>query len=124
MKESCFCQAVIIFSIFMNTNYDFDKLIPRRESDSVKWKLYPEDVLPLWVADMDFPSPPEIVEALHERISHPFFGYGCDDDELREVIVDWVVSPPWLENSTGMVFARSGCCDRNELGDTVSIGEW
>ncbi len=94
----------------MDKKYDFDNLISRCDSDSVKWNLYPENVLPLWVADMDFPSPSEIVNALQDRISHPFFGYGCEDEELREVIVDWItnrhgwkIQPDWLLIVPGVV---------------------
>ena len=67
--------------------YDFDKVVNRLGTDSGKWLRYPEDVLPLWVADMDFMSPPEVVSALHERIDHGVFGYGCDPVELRGLIV-------------------------------------
>lgn len=66
--------------------YDFDQPIDRRGSDSAKWSRFPEDVLPLWVADMDFRSPPEILDALHERVDHGVFGYGQDPTELRELI--------------------------------------
>jgi cystathionine beta-lyase len=55
---------------------DFDRVIDRRHSDSVKWNVYDEDVLPMWVADMDFESPPAVLEALHSRVEHGIFGYG------------------------------------------------
>ena len=47
---------------------DFDRVIDRRNSDSNKWHKFPPDVLPMWVADMDFPSPPVVVDALRRRI--------------------------------------------------------
>lgn len=59
----------------------------RRNSDSIKWSLYDKDVLPLWVADMDFTSPPEVIEALQQRVAHGVFGYGKDPIELKELIV-------------------------------------
>lgn len=68
------------------THFDFDQLVNRRGSDSGKWSRYDEDILPLWVADMDFKAPPEVVQTLHERIDHGVFGYGCDPVELRGLI--------------------------------------
>lgn len=74
----------------MNSEADFDSVIDRRHSDSVKWRSYPEDVLPLWVADMDFAAPEPVVQALAERISHRVFGYRVAGDDLREVIQAWL----------------------------------
>jgi len=69
---------------------DFDKIIDRRGTESIKWNYYDEDVLPMWIADMDFRSPEPVIEALHERVSHGIFGYGCEPEGLKEVIVDHV----------------------------------
>jgi len=55
--------------------YDFDQLIERRGTDSTKWGLYPEDVIPMWVADMDFKSAQPIIQAIHQRVDHGIFGY-------------------------------------------------
>ena len=55
--------------------YDFDAVIERRGTDSAKWGLYPEDVIPLWVADMDFVSADPVIRALHRRVDHGVFGY-------------------------------------------------
>jgi cystathionine beta-lyase len=60
----------------------------RRKSDSVKWNLYGDKVLPLWVADMDFTSPPEVIDALHERVRHGVFGYAAESRILAELVVD------------------------------------
>jgi cystathionine beta-lyase len=83
--------------------YDLDQIIDRRDSDSAKWGYYDEDVLPLWVADMDFPSPEPVIRALRERTEHGVFGYGLPPQELREVIGErlqrlygWQVSPEAL----------------------------
>lgn len=70
--------------------FDFSRLYPRRQSDSVKWNRFPEDVLPLWVADMDFAVPEAVVRAVEERLAHPLFGYACEDDELRGLICEWL----------------------------------
>ena len=66
-------------------------LIPapdRRGTGSSKWNRYPDDVLPLWVADMDFAVAPCIVDALRGRLDHPVFGYSVAEDSLRKRIVD------------------------------------
>ncbi|RLC75126.1 MAG: putative C-S lyase [Chloroflexi bacterium] len=66
--------------------YDFDRIIDRRHTESAKWRLYDKDVLPLWVADMDFAAPEAVLRALEERVAHGVFGYGMPPDGLREVI--------------------------------------
>ena len=81
-------------------------LIPapdRRGTGSSKWSRYPDDVLPLWVADMDFAVAPCIVDALRDRLDHPVFGYSVAEDGLRNRIVDrlatrhgWHVAPEHL----------------------------
>ncbi|MCC6146180.1 MAG: PatB family C-S lyase [Anaerolineaceae bacterium] len=70
----------------MNTN--FDNLPNRRATESVKWNLYDEDVLPLWVADMDFSAPSAVIQALHERVDHGIFGYAIPLPALVETIVE------------------------------------
>jgi len=69
-----------------NSAFAFDQIIDRRCSDSSKWCSYGEDVLPLWVADMDFAAPEPVLRALQERVAHPIFGYGGPPDGLREVL--------------------------------------
>ncbi len=68
--------------------YDFDTCPDRRLTESEKWQRYPPDVLPLWVADMDFVSPEPVIRALLERVAHGVFGYPKEPSELRELIVD------------------------------------
>jgi len=79
---------------------DFDRVIDRRPTESSKWHKYPPDVLPLWVADMDFRSPEPVIRALRERVEHGVFGYGVEQPEFYEVFLDrlqtrygWRVSP-------------------------------
>ncbi|GLH19485.1 aminotransferase class I/II [Pseudomonas atacamensis] len=67
--------------------FDFDQLFDRHHTGSTKWSRYPADVLPMWVADMDFAAPPVIVEALQQRLLHPLLGYSVAQDNLREAIV-------------------------------------
>ncbi|MBP1750434.1 MAG: putative aminotransferase [Deltaproteobacteria bacterium] len=66
--------------------YDFDQIIERRGTDSIKWRMYGNEVIPLWVADMDFVSPEPIVKALHERVDHRVFGYAGAGEELINII--------------------------------------
>jgi cystathionine beta-lyase len=90
--------------------HDFDTVVDRRSTESNKWHKYPADVLPLWVADMDFPSPPPVIHALSERVAHGFFGYGVEQPEFFEVIVDrlqkrygWSVSAEAIVHLPGVI---------------------
>ena len=67
-------------------SYDFDRVIDRRGTNSTKWKLYGPDVLPLWVADMDFPAPELVQEALGCAVEHGIFGYEFPTKKLRETV--------------------------------------
>ena len=69
-------------------SFDFDRIVDRAASDSNKWRKYPPDVLPLWVADMDFPSPPAVIAALHARVEHGFFGYLTERHELPDIVAE------------------------------------
>jgi cysteine-S-conjugate beta-lyase len=66
--------------------YDFDQVIQRKGTDSFKWQKYGDEVIPLWVADMDFASPEPIIEALHKRVDHRVFGYVRPGADLIDVI--------------------------------------
>ncbi|MDM9622116.1 PatB family C-S lyase [Rhizobium sp. S96] len=84
----------------MTRMVNFDIVHERRGTGSSKWSKYPGDVLPMWVADMDFPAAPEIVEAIRNRLEHPLLGYGVARDELRAQIVadmqekfNWTILP-------------------------------
>jgi cystathionine beta-lyase len=66
--------------------YDFDQVVERKGTDSIKWQRYGNEVIPLWVADMDFVSPEPIVKALHERVDNRVFGYAGPGEELISVI--------------------------------------
>jgi cystathionine beta-lyase len=70
--------------------YNFDEIIPRKNTNSVKWDLAKdEEVLPMWVADMDFKTPPEIIETLSEKVSHGVFGYSIIPENFHQSIIDW-----------------------------------
>ncbi|HEU5193503.1 MAG TPA: PatB family C-S lyase [Methylomirabilota bacterium] len=74
----------------MTAAFDFDRVHDRRTSDSNKWHKFAPDVLPLWVADMDFSSPPAVVAALQARVAHGFFGYLTEHPELPAVVAERV----------------------------------
>lgn len=74
----------------MSEAFDFDTVLDRRRSHSIKWRRYGDDVLPMWVADMDFVSPEPVLRALQERVQHGVFGYEGPHPELIEAIVAWL----------------------------------
>jgi cysteine-S-conjugate beta-lyase len=89
-------------------HYDFDTIPERRGTDCEKWDLYDEDVLPLWVADMDFRSPEPVIRALAERVEHGFFGYPDDfrhTTDLHAAVVDWLAQRhSWHVQPEDLVF--------------------
>lgn len=95
--------------------YNFDELIPRRGSNSYKWdSAGSEDVLPMWVADMDFRTAPAVVEALRKRVEHGIFGYVKVPAAYYDAIRDWfkrrhswVIEKDWILFTTGVVPALS-----------------
>ncbi|MBO4869953.1 MAG: pyridoxal phosphate-dependent aminotransferase [Clostridia bacterium] len=68
--------------------YDFDTVYDRRKTDSIKWKVG-ENELPMWVADMDFKTAPEIIEVLQARVAHGIFGYTDVTDEWYDAYIGW-----------------------------------
>jgi cystathionine beta-lyase len=97
--------------------YDFDRVIDRRSTNSNKWRKYPADVLPLWVADMDFASPEPVVRALRERADHGVYGYGFEGPEFAQVFVDrlqkrygWTVSPEAVVMIPGVIPGFNVAC--------------
>ena len=100
--------------------YDFDTIIPRRGTNSIKWDARPpfdadtEGVIPLWVADMDFKAAPFIIDALRKRVEHGVFGYVCVPDSYYEAVCRWFsgrhgwnVEKGWIIYTTGVVPALS-----------------
>ena len=68
--------------------YNFDQPTDRKNNNSIKWSKFPDDVLPLWVADMDFESPVEVKEALQNLVGHKIYGYAGAPAELFDVIIE------------------------------------
>lgn len=99
----------------MTKTYNFDEIIDRSGSGDLKHEaLLPRwgrnDLLPLWVADMDFATPDFVVDALKERLNHPIFGYTVDPSDYRPAIIDWIrshhnwdVKSEWLSFIPGIV---------------------
>ncbi|NJN15504.1 MAG: putative C-S lyase [Oscillochloris sp.] len=108
-------------------SFDFDRSIDRRGSSSAKWELYPEDVLPMWVADMDFRSPEPLIQALQERALHGSFGYTKPPQRLKELICarmdrlyGWQITPDDIMVLPGLVVAINVLCRAlGEPGDRV-----
>lgn len=84
--------------------FDFDAPVNRSNTDSVRWDAHlGSDVIPLWVADMDFASPPCVIKALQKRVRHGIFGYTHSPSDLRTAICEhiereyhWRIEPEWL----------------------------
>ena len=95
--------------------YDFDEIIPRRHTNSYKWDgATDSNVLPLWVADMDFRTAPAITEALKQRVEHGIFGYTRVPDEYYEAVTAWFkrrhgwdIRREWMMYTSGVVPAIS-----------------
>ena len=91
--------------------FDFDSIFDRQRFFSSKWNKYRDrDVLPFWVADMDFAVPPFLLDAIHERLKHPLLGYTDTPDQLIEAFITWAsdhfgwnVHPDWLVWVHGVV---------------------
>ena len=71
-----------------NTKHDFESVVDRHNTDSLKWDLFDDD-LPMWVADMDFKVAPKISEAILKRANHPVYGYTIVTDELFDAYINW-----------------------------------
>ena len=90
--------------------YNFDQIIERRNTNSVKWTEYAEDVLPLWVADMDFRTPEPILDAIRTALDRGVLGYEFIQPRTQRVVAErmkrlygWEVDPDWVVNTTGVV---------------------
>lgn len=91
-------------------SYDFDSVFDRTGTESTKWHRYPADVLPMFVADMDFRSPDVIIDALQARVAHGFFGYGREEPQFFEVVAGrirrrygWEVAPDSIVLMPGVI---------------------
>lgn len=109
--------------------YDFDKTIDRRATNSYKWDSAPEDVLPMWVADMDFRTAPAIIDALQKRVAHGIFGYTRVPDAYYDAVTSWFsrrhgwdIDREWIIYTSGVVPAVSAVIKAMTVpGDKVIV---
>lgn len=114
--------------------FDFDKVIPRKGTNSLKYDFSVElgkgeDVLPLWVADMDFPTAPAILESLQKKVAHGIFGYSEGKEDYFQAVsgwyekhFQWKVKKSWLVKTPGVVFAVAAAIRAfTEEGDAILI---
>lgn len=97
--------------------YNFDEIMDRKKTESVKWAQrpnIPQDALPLWVADMDFRSPIEVIQALQDRVEHGVFGYPRIPEEYHQAIIAWMqnrhqwqIEKSWIVRVPGVVPAMN-----------------
>ena len=109
---------------------DFDQAVARAGTDSLKWGHYPADVIPLWVADMDFLSPPAVVDAVRARAEHGVFGYSIVPESLVQAIVTyverrygWRIEAEWLVWLPSLVTGIDLACGASAApgGDVMTI---
>ena len=109
---------------------DFDRIVDRRNSDSLKWSDSPGDhVIPMWVADMDFAAPECVIRALRERVDQGVFGYPVVTEAVTRAVVAWAeshyrwrIDPQWLVWLPGLVPGIHLVCQTlAESGDEVLI---
>ena len=114
--------------------YDFDAIINRKGTGCLKYDFHEQrgkssDLMPLWVADMDFPLPPEVLEPIIERVNHGIFGYTQVTDEYLSSVLNWIEKhqgwlpqQEWLVTTPGVVFALSATVRAfTNQGDSVLI---
>lgn len=108
--------------------FDFDQPIDRTHTHSLKWDLYKgRDVIPMWVADMDFASPPAVLKALQHRIDHGVLGYTLAPKALIQAVPErcqtlynWTVQPEWIVWLPGLVVGLNLVCrSLGRAGDEV-----
>lgn len=92
--------------------HNFDEIIDRRNSDCKKYEKanYPEDIIPMWIADTDFAAPKEIVDAIKERAEHACYGYPVETFEFEKAVArwekvrfNWDVNPNWVKYASGVL---------------------
>jgi cysteine-S-conjugate beta-lyase len=114
--------------------YDFDSVIDRRQTLSLKWdhcrdEFGLDDVIPMWVADMDFAAPSEVVEAVTRRAAHGAYGYASTPESFWQAAVQWLrsrhgwdIRREWLGRAPGVVPALSLCVEAfTRPGDGIVV---
>ena len=109
--------------------FNFDKLPNRRDSESAKWKYYDEDVLPMWVADMDIETRFFVMDAIRERVKHSILGYEEIPDSMFDSQIEWIINRhayemkrEWMFYSPSVVASINLCIQAfTEVGDKVIV---
>ena len=110
--------------------YDFDEIVPRRGTNAIKWDMDTDpEVLPMWVADMDFRTAPAVAAALKRRVQHDIFGYATAPKAYYDAITGWFrrrhgwqIRPEWVLHTTGVIPALSAVIKAlTQPGDKVLI---
>ena len=113
-----------------SVTHDFDKVLSRKGTSSMKWDRYrDQDVLPFWVADMDFEIAPPIQSALQKRLQHSMFGYTLAPEGLAPAVMGhlereygWRVQPDWIVWLPGVVAGlAAGCRAYCDPGDQIMV---
>lgn len=106
--------------------FDFDHEIKRRGTNSIKWDIFSPEYIPLFIADMDFASPPAVIEAIEKRVSHGIFGYTNPSEELYDTILAWFkqeynfeIKKSWISWLHGIVPAL-GVSSAMVAGDVIT----
>ena len=106
--------------------FDFDTPINRHGTHNEKWGRYNPDIIPAWVADMDFKAPPSVIRALKQRVEHGIFGYTYVDESLTQSAInfmkrhyDWQVKPDWFTWVSGVVPSMNIACKMIEPDQRV-----
>lgn len=110
-------------------NYDLDRIIDRRNTDSAKWNSFSEDILPLSGAELEFTPPEPVLMALRQRLDHPMFGYNREPPELRDAVTGhlesafgWQVPPEALVFIPGVVTGSNLVCRAySQAGDSALV---
>ncbi len=114
--------------------FDFDKVLERKKTESLKWRypewvLKEEDVIPMWVADMDFEAPPAVTEAIRRRAGHGAYGYPIISRAVWNALIQWMkvrhnweIRREWIARSPGVVVALNLCVKAfTRPGDKIAI---
>jgi cysteine-S-conjugate beta-lyase len=110
--------------------FNFDEIVDRNNTSSIKWSAAPsQDILPMWVADMDFKTAPAVIEALQSRVAHGVFGYTQTPPEFYSAIINWwkrwhgfTLEKDWILPASGVIPALSAAVRAlTKKGDRVLL---
>jgi len=107
----------------------FDTVIDRTTTDSIKWQKFDKNVIPMWVADMEFPTPRVVTDALQKRIEHPILGYTSAPESLADCVAGyckerhgWTINTDYLHWVPGVLPAVTAACQIcGDPGDEIIV---